>query len=383
MNCHRLAAFVLLAILAWLAVAGCGEKIAIPEPYGLFSVAPYLESAVYPDNNPRQILTAQGALFVLTADSLNKRNQNYELVEGVVGVGGLTDPTALCSDDADTLVFVWDQGLGQVSWYRVRDLTPPPDLPQATVLPAVQRCVSMTTSRAGIEQVPGAFTFLYLADPDSGVVHRYAYEPFTGLIPHGILCHHDGAGTRFVHEPAGMARDYDDSLLVCDRDTLRNWVIRFSSVPDLTDISLEGEDLLRGHAALFRAPECNPPAADKYVLGNAASCEGPDWQPGPSSEEGEFDLPVAVTVDGSGRIYVSDAGNDRVQIFGPDGIYEVAYGDDSVLPSPQSLAVVDIRRSAARVYYGAYLYVVSDGEVRRFISGEYFDAVNEGQPPPE
>ncbi len=383
MNRRHLPAFVLLAVAAWLLVSGCGEKIAIPEPQGLFSVAPYLVDDVFTDDDPRQLVTVQGNLFVINSSTLAKRDQNYNEIDLVEG---LADPTALCSDDADSLIFVWDQGLGRVSWYFARDLSTPIGRPSYTDLPDVQGCVGMTTSRAGVEQVPGAATFLYLADPDSGVVHRYAYEPFTGLIAYGILCRSDGDATRFVHDPAGLARDAEDSLLVCDRDTLRNWVIRFSSEPDLTDIDSDGEDPLRGRAALFSFPgSCNPPPAADYALGDAAECDESGWVGGPSDLEGEFTAPLGVTVDGRGYIYVSDTGNDRVQIFTADGYYVVLYGNSDVLPEPGSLAVVDVRTgsSADDINYGAYLFAISGGEVRKFISGAHYNHLYGGLPPPE
>jgi len=374
------AALVLAAALALLgALAGCGEKIAVPEPTGLFSTDRYQLWDEYPADDPRQLITVQGNLFVLTADSLTKRSQNFGVI---AGVGGLADPRALCSDDADSLVFVWDQDLGRVTWYRTSTLTPPENLPSQADLPAVQRCVAMATSRAGIEQVPGAATFLYLADPDSGVVHRYAYEPFTGLIAHGILCRSDGDGARFVHHPAGLARDAQDSLLVCDVDTLRNWVIRFDSVPDLTDTDPQGEDELRGHAALFDQATCVPPAAADYVLGDAAACDEDDWQGGPSDAVGEFTRPTAVTIDGSGRIFVADAGNHRIQVFTPRGRHELLFGDAGEIGEPLSVATVDVRTGggAGDINFAAYVFVVAGGQVSKYISADQYADI--GAPPP-
>jgi hypothetical protein len=382
MTARRLPALALLALIALLLAVGCGEKIAIPEPEGLYSVAPYRLDASFDDDDPRQLTTVQGILFVLNRSSLTKRDQNYA---EIAVVEGLADPRALCSDDAGELVFVWDEGLRRVSWYGAQDLSPPDGEITFTELPAVQSCVGMATSRAGVEQVPGAVTYLYLADPDSGVVHRYAYDPSFGLVAHGILCRSDGDATRFVHEPGGLARDLEDSLLVCDRDPLRNWVIRFDAEPDLSDIDPNGIDPLRGRAALFGAASCNPPAAADYVLGDAAECDEAGWEGGTSDALGEFNAPAAVAVDGSGRIYVSDTGNDRFQIFGPDGIYEVAYGNAEETPAPGSLAVVDVRSDENPSGYnrGAFLFAVSGGQVRRYISGEHYLELYGDLPPPE
>jgi hypothetical protein len=382
MKRRHLPVLLVLLAAAWLAVSGCGDKIAIPEPTGLFSVAPYLHLDDFDDDDPRQIVTIQGILFVLSADSLTKRDQGYERI---AAVGGFGDPTALCRGAGDSLVFVWDQEARRVSWYHFRYLAPPEGRPASTDLPQVQRCVSMTTSPAGVEQVSGAETYLYLSDPDSGVVHRYAFDPFVGLTPRGILCRSDGDGTRFVHVPAGLARDDQDYLLVCDQDSLRNWVIRFDAVPDLEDTDPDGPDPLRGTAALFDVATGNPAPAADYVLGDAPEAGEDDWVGGPSAEEGAFDQPGAVTVDGSGRIYVSDVGNDRVQIFSPQGSLSQVYGSAELTPAPGSLAVVDVQRSAdpEDVSFGAYLFVVAGGQVRKYISGERYQEENGEPPPPE
>ncbi|MEZ4386443.1 MAG: hypothetical protein R3D98_02460 [Candidatus Krumholzibacteriia bacterium] len=377
---RRLASLVAVGLLGWLVAAGCGEKITIPQAQGLYALATYLPAGTYPVDDLRDLEVAQGNVFVLTGTGLYKRNQVFA---GLDSVQGFVDATALCVSAGDSLVFVWDQGTGQVSWYLTRDLSIPGGGPPSTELPAVRRCVRMATSPAGIAQVPGALTYLYLSDPDSGVVHRYAYDPLAGLRARGILCRSDGEGTRFVKVPAGLARDVADSLLVCDRDSLRNWVIRFNSSPDLTDVAISGPDPLRGRAALFDQATCNPPAAADYVLGDAAACGQSDWVGGLSSANGEFALPADVAVDGSGRIYVADQGNNRVQIFTALGEYQVAYGDSSRTPWPSALAVSDEAFDVGPdgIDYGAFLWVIGDGAVRKFISGDHYDHINE-QPPP-
>lgn len=381
MTGRRLLTLLLVGLLGTLAVLGCGEKIAIPEAQGLYSLATYLQAGVYPLDDLRSIETVRGNVFVLTGTALTKRNQVFTVLDSVQG---FTDATSLCADESDSLVFVWDQGRQEVSWYLTRDLSVPTAGPPSTALPDVQRCVGMTTSPAGIAQVPGAITYLYLADPDSGVVHRYAYDPFTGLRAHGILSRSDGEGTRFVKVPAGLARDSADSLLVCDIDSLRHWVIRFNSVPDLTDVAVSGPDPLRGRAALFGEATCNPPAATDYVLGDAAVCGQSDWEGGPSDDEGAFDQPYDVAVDGSGRIFVADRGNNRVQIFTAFGEYSVAYGDSARLPSPEAIAVSDeaFNVGADDIDYGAFMWIIGDGAVRKYISGDHYDHINE-QPPPQ
>ena len=46
----------------------------------------------------------------------------------------------------------------------------------------------------------------------------------------------------------------------------------------------------------------------------------------PGTAPGQFNFPRAVTVDGEGRIYVADSGNNRVQVFNPDGTFIREWG---------------------------------------------------------
>ncbi|MBD3220113.1 hypothetical protein GF314_02635 [bacterium] len=227
----------------------------------------------------------------------------------------------------------------------------------------------------------GGQTFVYVADPDSGVVHRYVYDPFTGLLPYGILCNDQGEGTRVAKQPAGLARDRVDSLLVCDIAPDRHWVIRFNGTPDLADTTAAGEPLWRGLPVLFDVATDDPPPPADYVLGNAPGADGTAWDPGPSSAEGEFDEPRSVAVDGSGRIFVADHGNHRVQVFDEAGVYDFAFGDSLVMPYPESVAVIDESVDPPEIDYGAYLLILGDGVLRKFISGEHYDAINEDPGP--
>ena len=360
---------------------GCGEKIAIPQPVGLFSVSAFLEDDRFVDVQPRQLAMAQGSLYVLTADSLTKRNQEYGRL---AAVGGFADPTAICVDEDQQLLFVYDKGGPTISWYAGTDLV----LQGQTLLPTVQSGVGLTTCGIGIEQVPGARTFLYVSDPDSGVVHRLVFDDFAGLSPYGILARSDGNAARFVHIPAGLARDSQDSVLVCDADTNRNWVIRFVSEPGLDDIATDPgqEDPLRGHAALFNNPTCVPPAAADYVLGNAALCNQSDWVGAPSDIAGEFHTPVSLAIDGSGRIFVADRDNNRLQVFDSFGNYEMIFGGPDDTPRPVSLTLADVRIGSGEtsVNYAAFVFVIlaDSDEVVKFISSEHYTHLNQEPPPP-
>lgn len=360
MSRHRWLTLGMVAAAVAGVFAGCGEKITVPVAEGLYGNYDYVIETTAIDPQARQLLSVRGNLFVLTAEAVKKYARNDSVT---ASFAGFTDAQAFCADDADSLVFVWDAGQRRVAWYSTQDL-----VPRAFAdLPDVATAVAIATCRAGIEQVPGASTFLYLADPDSGVVHRYAFHPEAGLLPYGILCRAGGQGARFVHIPGAMARDSEDSLLVCDRDPERNWVIRFVSVPDPADISADPnlDDPLRGRAGLFHAPTCNPPAAADYVLGNAPGCDPLGWVPGPSTEEGEFDDPSSVTVDGLGKIYVTDRGNHRLQRFDSAGVFDFALGAPGDIPSPTGIAVLDGFENGV-IVPGAEIYVISTTGVKRY-----------------
>lgn len=371
---------VLFFLAAGLALSGCGEKIAIPEPQGLYSGSAYRPPEEFSDpDGPLQLTIANNTLLVLTPGALTKRDQNYGYVSSFEG---LDNPRSLCVNESQDIVFVFQQGGNQVSWFSTNDLTPM----GSSDVPAVQDAIAMATSSVGIEQVPGADTYLYLSDPDSLVIHRYAFDEINGLQPHGILARSGGDAARFVHQPAGLARDSQDSLLVCDADTNRNWVIRFNSYPDSTDTAPDdGPDPLRGRASLWADNSgCVPHPAADYVLGNASDCGETGWVGGTSSEAGEFNTPSALAIDGSGRVFVADTGNSRIQVFDWTGEYALLFGNPNDSPLPVSLGVVDIVKDPANnVYnYAAYVYVILEGAdtVLKFTSND--QANDEGLPPP-
>lgn len=373
-----------VALAVALAGGGCGNKIELPEAEGLFSVNAYYpeDDFIFSAESTEQLAVINNNLFLITRDGdLVKRTLEYEEILRVVG---LDDPTALCRDETSQLVFVWEQGAGRLGVYRSSDLTPV----TSTVLPEVQQVAGMAASVKGIEVDPGSRTYVYLSDPETGVVHRYVYFDGDGFYPAGILCRSDGDGARFAHVPAGLTTDMESNVLVCDADTLRNWVIRFDPTPQLDDVSADAGDIdpWRGLAIPFGAVTCEPPAAADYTLGDAPECGETDWVGAPSSDLGEFHTPVATGMDGAGRVYVVDQGNDRVQIFAATGGWEMVYGDESLMTAPSGIGVVDWRTGsdAGDINYGAYIFVLmhETGEVRRFISFDQFTYVNQEPPPP-
>lgn len=374
-----IAAAALAATLA-VGLQGCGEKIAIPEAEGLFGNLAYSALDSFPGVGARQLCIANNSLFVVSDDnSLTKRNQSYAEFERV---DGLEDPTAVCTDEEDDIIFVWEQGTRVLSAWASSDLTPL----GASELPDVQSGSRLLACATGVEgAADGARTFIYVTDPDSLVVHRYAWYEGGTAVPMGILCRSDGLGTRFVHEPEGMVVDAVGNLFVCDADVDRNWVIRFDPTPDQTDVTPapDDSDPWRGTAILLGPQVCNPPAAAEYVIGDAPVCDQTDWVGGPSDEPGAFHAPRALASDGDGRIYVADSGNGRIQIFDRFGVFDQQFTDEDVPFTPVSLGTVDKLNGSSDWFFGAYVYVVDGhtGAVRRFISGEFLN--DEDLPPPD
>lgn len=379
-----------VALLAGLA-GGCGEKIAIPEPSGVWANLAYSVDDTFDVDGLRQITTRWSSLYVLTSGELSKCNLELD-ADTTVTLS--YDPTALCVDETGKLVLVWEQMLQRISFYDATTL----QWRGATVLPEVESVSSMVTSVAGMDStIIGGRTFLYLTDPVSGLVRRYAMMGSPGddftcvgcLEPAGALAWSAGGGARSVHQPGGLARDIEGRLLVCELDPERNWVIRFDSAPDSTDttpIPPDQDPAMAGSAVVFGEPTCVPdPAAEDYVLGDAAACNEDGWSGGPSDAEGEFDAPCSLGVDGQGKIYVADYNNQRVQIFDALGDWQAAFHVRGTDARPIGLAVVDKKRSSGLTHYGAYVFVVADGSDRitKLISSEEYLAENGELPPYE
>ena len=209
-----------------------------------------------------------------------------------------------------------------------------------------------------------------------------------GLTPFGILARDGGEGVRFVLEAAGMVTDSEDFLLVCDADTSRNWVIRFTSTPDPNDTATDPDDPdpMRGYAALFDTATCEPPAASDYVIGNAAECQETDWDGGPSSEVGEFYANAAVEVDGLGRIFVADTGNSRIQQFTATGVHELQFICSEPGHGPTSLGLFDEDGSASgEIDYGAFIFMTlkDSDKVMKYISYDHYQTIFGELPPVE
>ena len=367
-------------------MAGCGDKIALPVAEGLFGNYRYrVESGKTWDQPIQDMVVSLGRIYVLQSDNLTKYTST--LAEALYVVSDFGDATAMAVDEGTGLVFVWDDADKFVRWYDAGTLA----AVGSAQLPDVQTAVAVTLNDEGIDQLPGASTFLYLSDTESLVVHRYAYDEFNGLIPFGILARADGDAARFVHIPAAMATDIENKLLICDQDLNRNWVIRFDGTPDTTDISTVPNvpDGLRGTAVVFEDYGCITDPASYFVIGNAALCQDPNWEGGVSDLDGEFNVPAGIAVDGLGRIFVADHFNSRIQVFSRIGEWEpekLKIGLPEDIPHPTAIGVYDVHygSSAGDVNYAAFVYVLVP-ELNRivvYISKEH-EALSNVDFPPE
>jgi hypothetical protein len=109
------------AVLALAVFSGCGEKIAIPEAVGLFSVSEYRSYGDFTDAGARQLTVADNVLYVISDDqSLTKRNLLYD---EIARLDGLDDPRAICVDQSQDMIFVWEAGASRLSAWSSRDFT--------------------------------------------------------------------------------------------------------------------------------------------------------------------------------------------------------------------------------------------------------------------
>jgi len=143
-----------------------------------------------------------------------------------------------------------------------------------------------------------------------------------------------GWGSGFIADAHGIHVSGDDRVFVVDRDAHQVHVFDTSGERQLS--------LGDRHGPSLQAPFNHPTGvattsngviyvSDGYA--NAAvhtfSSEGEllaTWG-SPGRRPGEFMTPHAVAIDGSGRVFVTDRDNDRVQVFSADGAFIEEWND--------------------------------------------------------
>jgi len=68
----------------------------------------------------------------------------------------------------------------------------------------------------------------------------------------------------------------------------------------------------------FMFSGCREPTPEHYEYALSVGKAG--------EKSGEFKQPIGISIDGQGFIYVSDAGNQRIQKFTPEGVFLMAWG---------------------------------------------------------
>jgi DNA-binding beta-propeller fold protein YncE len=363
------AACILAMVLT--ALAACGEKITIPQAVGIPTSALYLEVKQEQLVDPTAILEAAGKLFVLegTAGTLTKYNSELVLDKGPVS--GLIQPVCVALDSVSRTIIVGEAGDGAGQGPRLSMF----DQADLGFLHAID-LTGQVLSIGGLASTPD---YLYLSDPDSGAVHRFAWTTGSGgqVIAQGEVSHSRGSieSPQFVQRPMGLAIDSGGKLLICDADTTRNWVIRFDPLPPIDD------DFGTGTIEPFRSTSCATADLQVQVLGKAPGC-GEVFEGGPSGEAGELFLPRDVAMDRVGSIYVADRENGRGQRFSASGEFEMIFGDGAggapALGLPSSLATWHGRTSRGGTTIeipGARIYVidVDNNQVRVFEDKRWSD----------
>ena len=358
------------ALLIALAATGCGEKIAIPEAVGIPSSSTYLEKNGLDLSDPTDIVEAAGKLFITEGEPGTIAKYNLKGVLDKGPVAGLVQPRAVCLDSLARVIVVGENGDGssppRLSFFDQGDLT-------------LRGTFDLQGLVKSINGLACHGDFLYISDPDSGAVYRYLWVDHEAgvLRPRGEVCNSRGSveSPQFVQKPSGLTIDIDEMLLVCDADTLRNWVIRFDPTP------AGGDSTSLGVIIPFVSFSCPTVDISSHVLGRAPGC-GEPFVPGHSDEVGAFFAPMGTGIDREGQIYVMDSGNGRGQRFDALGSFNLVFGSSAggavPLGFPRRIAVVhgSTTRGGIQVEIaGAILYIVdhATSQIRVFEDKRWSD----------
>ena len=390
-----------IAVAVLVSATGCGEKITLPEAEGIAVVSDYVD--VTPGALADRLgfvtdVEGFGGIFAVSDSAGGRVLLVYD--DGRVDtfrdpVEGLAGPIALEHEvERSLLLVVENTGAG----YNVVALDTRLEVEAREPLGAEVQAVSDIASDG---------QFLYVSDPVSRTVHRFAMASnpgFAPLVRQGTMVAPDPTvfdkfSPQVVSSPAGMVTDDAGMILVCDADSTRNWVLRYDPLPPASNPEAPGssvifgptrEELAAGPAAFDASKRCGDVfSIQASTLGLAPGCTPPpDFRADPSSAPGEFHTPSGVALDGDGNIYVADRFNGRIQRFTPDGDFDAEFGPglalgEDALREPVRLATWDgfaITPAATIDIPGARIFVVdaSNGRLRIYEDSRWTPFRNEG-----
>jgi trimeric autotransporter adhesin len=201
----------------------------------------------------------------------------------------------------------------------------------------------------------------------SGIITTVAGTGFAGILENGT-----SASEIDFASPIGIAIDLNGDLLIVDRTN--DLLVRIDSDGILTRLAGTGdggftedgvatesklnrpEDVaVDQHGTIYIADTGNHRIRKLTADGNlvtVAGSEAGEGGDGSAATEAKLNFPRSLTVDGSGRIFVSDERNDRVRVISADGIMLTVagngtrgYGGDgldssqALLSAPRGLAI--------------------------------------------
>ena len=183
-----------------------------------------------------------------------------------------------------------------------------------------------------------------VADPDARSVHLFDVEQsrYWRVIE---------GGDEPLVSPVGIAADGQGRFYVSD--SVRGVVLRFDPRGDWIDtLGAEG-DLQRPTGLAFdkvRNVLWVVDTAGHRIVGFDADGNEVARFGGRGTDPGQFNFPVAVAVDGAGRLFVSDSMNFRVQVLEPDGRFVRAFGGPGTGPGDFDKAKGIALDSAGHIY---------------------------------
>lgn len=136
-----------------------------------------------------------------------------------------------------------------------------------------------------------------------------------------------------------IAIDADDTLYLCDEENKKVVVIKVEtsySGPRLPEAAILDRFTVKGPAAKFpfKTDVFTVTRDGKVVAWMPEAKEIALFESGAKKTlvkegklQGQVRAPRGLYVDKAGKIYVADTGNDRVQIFNPDGTYDNMFGE--------------------------------------------------------